>query len=434
MAIIFNSTNPVDDATWQGYHLRAVIPLANLTNPGFTTGQIRVTFELASTASAANCDSAFIGAGIASPVYDFDGSQVQLLFGGSPSNTGLGSGAIFTSDFVPFTFNFSTAVSLVIATHWSGTHADAAQATGTTNNEYFQNEVVGAEGQSAPTGSFILLAHAIDFVTLIEFQPNPLVNQVVIGGPTTTQIIPGQDLLGNVGLWVNQPTGYAYQLMRNGAVFQAGPWGVGPSYTVQPSDVGSVITLQVIAMNSSGSGAPAASMIYLVARGQPLVTSQALGTQRNNYGDSVGCGFTVGSASVTVSALGRWVVSGSSGSHLLFIADATGATIATATIHTSGLSAGYHYINIDQGYTTLQGDSFYYLQSVEAISGDFWYDVNTIPTIDSHFVYAGAFSRSGGVLTLSNTTGIFGPVNLLFYPVTPPPLGTPIQYSWDFSP
>ena len=69
----------------------------------------------------------------------------------------------------------------------------------------------------------------------------------------------GEVLTGKVGLWVNFPTGYAYQLLRNGAVFQAGPWGPGPTYTVQVSDIGSVLSLNVIASNSSGAGPVASS-------------------------------------------------------------------------------------------------------------------------------------------------------------------------------
>lgn len=69
----------------------------------------------------------------------------------------------------------------------------------------------------------------------------------------------GQVLTGKVGLWVNFPAGYAYQLLRNGAVFQAGQWGPGPTYTVQASDIGSVLSINVTASNSSGAGPVAVS-------------------------------------------------------------------------------------------------------------------------------------------------------------------------------
>jgi len=75
----------------------------------------------------------------------------------------------------------------------------------------------------------------------------------------------GQVLTGKVGLWVNFPTGYAYQLLRNAVVFQSGNWdGTGPTYTVQNSDIGQVISLKVIASNSSGAGPVASSPGVLI--------------------------------------------------------------------------------------------------------------------------------------------------------------------------
>jgi hypothetical protein len=80
-----------------------------------------------------------------------------------------------------------------------------------------------------------------------------------------TSAVHGQTLFGNVGLWVNQPTGYAYQFLRNGVVFQGGPWiAPDPSYTVQLSDVGTVITINVIASNSSGAGLAAQSTSVVI--------------------------------------------------------------------------------------------------------------------------------------------------------------------------
>jgi hypothetical protein len=87
-----------------------------------------------------------------------------------------------------------------------------------------------------------------------------------------TSAVPGQTLFGNVGLWVNGVTGYAYQLMRNGAVFQSGSWGSqDPSYTVQSSDVGTVITITVTASNSSGAGPPTQSVSVVITSPPPVL-------------------------------------------------------------------------------------------------------------------------------------------------------------------
>ncbi len=74
----------------------------------------------------------------------------------------------------------------------------------------------------------------------------------------------GQTIVGTVGLWVNGVLGYMYQLLRNGVVFQSGNWTDGQLYTVLASDVGSVLSLVVIAQNHNGSGPAATSAPLLV--------------------------------------------------------------------------------------------------------------------------------------------------------------------------
>ena len=74
------------------------------------------------------------------------------------------------------------------------------------------------------------------------------------------QAVPGDTLIGDVGLWVNGATGYNYQLDRNGIVFQFGAWGTGPTYLVQESDVGFVISITVFAINRNGTSLAANSI------------------------------------------------------------------------------------------------------------------------------------------------------------------------------
>ena len=82
--------------------------------------------------------------------------------------------------------------------------------------------------------------------------------------PGVPVIYPGQTIVGNVGLWVNGVLGYAYQLLRNGVVFQVGNWTTGDLYVVQPSDIGSVMSIWVTATNQNGAGPVARSAGVLV--------------------------------------------------------------------------------------------------------------------------------------------------------------------------
>jgi len=181
MAIIYTSVISSISGGWQGYSIRQAVGLVNITNPGFNTGQVRVTFLMSSGAASANLDACYIGAGIASPTYDFDGSQVQLFFGGAANKTGITGAVSFTSDFAPFTFNFSTAVSMLISTHWSGTEVDFQYdpTTGNNNTSYLLQSV-GTEGATAPSGSWggagDLPVNIIEFIPPVTIPANPFVN------------------------------------------------------------------------------------------------------------------------------------------------------------------------------------------------------------------------------------------------------------------
>lgn len=105
-----------------------------------------------------------------------------------------------------------------------------------------------------------------------------------------------------------------------------------------------------------------------------FITSSPSSSPRNNFDGGVGFGFTVGASNITVTELGRWVISGNSGSHLIKIVDAAGAIVGTgsATLNTSGLSVGYNYVSITP--LVLTAGNTYYLVSDEANGGDQWND------------------------------------------------------------
>src|SRR6266550_37588 len=153
---IFSVTNSHAEPGWQGQSERMPIPTALLTNPGFTIGKVRVSFTIASTTVGGSIDAAYVRTGIASPAYDFAATPVQLTFnGGQTSVTGINGAQTIVSDFVPFTFNFSTAVSLLVSTHYSGTHFDTGYSNpGGSGTYYWLGQAVGTEAQTAPSGTW----------------------------------------------------------------------------------------------------------------------------------------------------------------------------------------------------------------------------------------------------------------------------------------
>jgi hypothetical protein len=116
------------------------------------------------------------------------------------------------------------------------------------------------------------------------------------------------------------------------------------------------------------------------------------GTLRNDYGDFVGMHFQVSSTPIAVSKLGRMMVSGNSGSHLLKLVDAaTGNDLigGSVTINMGGGTPGqFKYASLATPIILTPG-SQYYLVSQESLSGDYWYDIDTTLTTTS----AGAVSE-----------------------------------------
>ena len=160
--------------------------------------------------------------------------------------------------------------------------------------------------------------------------------------------------------------------------------------------------------------------------GAPFVTAQSLGTLRNNFTGCVGFGFTAQSGPVTVTALGRWVVAGNSGSHTVYlIRDSPFTIVASAVVNTSGAPTGaYLYTAITPTVLPAGGES-YALISDETNAGDQWYDNDTTITTFSTTV-ASTVNGGSGNTTVPPTTGnaftngaspvTYGPVNLLFTP------------------
>jgi hypothetical protein len=127
----------------------------------------------------------------------------------------------------------------------------------------------------------------------------------------------------------------------------------------------------------------------------------------------------VGAADLRVSALGRWVVEGNSGSHTVKVVDAaTGNDVASAVVNTAGAPAGtFRYVDLSAPLTLRAGAS-YYLVSEETAGGDAWYDydtrlVTTSAATGTGAVYAFPATPANWVRGGSPGNG-FGPSSLLY--------------------
>ena len=117
----------------------------------------------------------------------------------------------------------------------------------------------------------------------------------------------------------------------------------------------------------------------------PFVTGQSLSTTiRINVSGWVGMKVTVGTNPIVVSQLGRWVLSGNTGTHTLkFVNAATGMDVpgGSCSIATSGAPVGFKYGAL-AAPITLAANTAYYLVSQEVSGGDKWYEANSTLTFD----------------------------------------------------
>ena len=114
-----NSPLPSTTSSWGNDTLRQAISVAGYSSDAPATGtKLRVTVQSGATLEG-GWDKLYIGHAAASgDTYDFDGTQVQLFFSGSPDGRIEAGGVSLTSD--PVTYAFDKTKPLVIGMHNSG--------------------------------------------------------------------------------------------------------------------------------------------------------------------------------------------------------------------------------------------------------------------------------------------------------------------------
>lgn len=121
---------------------------------------------------------------------------------------------------------------------------------------------------------------------------------------------------------------------------------------------------------------------FKYASGTAFVTTTTTGVRRNDYSGWVGFKFTTGNATVVVTELARWVVSGNTQTHAVRLVKASdGSVLGTVSIATAGAPAGaFKYASLSTS-VTLAANTAYYLMSQETSGGDYWHDgqYNSLP-------------------------------------------------------
>jgi hypothetical protein len=163
-ATLVNPTLSGSEAGFNNNTDRQTFAVATYSGGAPSTGtKIRVTFKAGSIGCMVA--AAYVGhaAGLGD-AYDFDGSQVQLLFSASAGFT-AGNNATQLSDEINFSFNKTKA--LVVSFYINGGADSVAQATGQGAN-YTRNYKINDDASTTNTSGYATDSGFIDFVDLIE--------------------------------------------------------------------------------------------------------------------------------------------------------------------------------------------------------------------------------------------------------------------------
>jgi len=239
-------------------------------------------------------------------------------------------------------------------------------------------------------------------------------------GGTATKTVVGNSQ--GVPSWV--------KLVRSGATFTgySSPDGTTwtQNFTTTISMASSVYVGLAVTSNLAANRATAQfDSISIPSPTTPFVTGETLGSLRGNYNGSLGFKFTVGSAPVTVGQLGRWVVSGNSGSHTVELVRASdSAVIGSVSVNTLGATPGAFTYTTLGTPVTLSANTAYYLVS-SGLGTDQWYDAGatTLTTTGSATINNAAYTTDGTTWNVGYST------NHSYIPVSfttiPTPTNTP---------
>ena len=141
-----------------------------------------------------------------------------------------------------------------------------------------------------------------------------------------------------------------------------------------------------------------------------------LGAIRNNYSGWVGTQFTVGSAALNVTSLGRLCVYGNASTHAVkFASVATGQDLpgGSAVLNMAGCTPGQFVYATLPAAIVLQAGASYYLVSMEVSGGDSWYDLGPVTTTSGASVTNSVYNN-GVWNTMAGASTAYVPPNFLY--------------------
>jgi len=223
---------------------------------------------------------------------------------------------------------------------------------------------------------------------------------------------------------------YKFKGTAVSGVLTASPYNFPLDTTTLPNGDGDLTAVATDSANNTGTSAPITltiSNVVSTPTGTAFIRSApaAGAALRNDYTGFVGGQFTVGGSALQVTQLGRWMVAGNSGTHIVKLIQFNGVDVPGGSVSLNLVSqtpGRYAYAPLASP-VTLAANAIYFLVTKESAGGDQWYDYSTVTTDPAATLNAPAFQQSNGAYTtLGVTAAAYGTPNFLFSTAT---VGTP---------
>ena len=346
----------------------------------------------------------------------------QVLSGGSATvSTAAGSAGsfLYANLTSPVTLNANTTYYIVSQETSGGdqwydinttiqTANVASETTGVWSPDGVTYNLYGSPDESYGPLNFLYSTATVSTAPMITQQPQ---NATIAVNGTATFTVGASG--GNLTYqwWSEAPAGTSFTQISG---------ATASSYTTPAEGLAASGTqYECVVTNNLGSATSnAVTLTVQTSTATAYVSSQTLGTLRNNFSGWVGMSVTVGNTPLTVTALGRMEVAGNTGNHTVQIVNASGQVLSggSATVSTAAGSAGsFLYANLTSP-VTLNANTTYYIVSQETSGGDQWYDINTtIQTANVASETTGVWSPDGVTYNLYGSSDeSYGPLNFLY--------------------
>ncbi len=424
--------------TYVPVDFRYVVPVTVTTNPGAAQLGISQTQQFTATVTGSgntavnwtiNPVVGTVAGGLYTAPSSISSSQTVTVTATSVADPSQSSSATVTLQ--PVVVTTAPPVATLLA---SQTQQFTATVTGTSNTAVNWTVSPSGAGGVSSTGLYTapLTIGATQTVTVTATSVadgSKFATSTITLSPPATPIITQQPqsasaTVGQTATFTVTATNaltYQWQSKPSGAgSFSNIPGANASTYTTPATTAGDNGT-QVLCVVSNGSGPATSNAATLsVVTGTHYVTSNVLGTARNNYTGWVGAAFTVGSSPLTVTSLGRMFASGNSGTHTVKIVNAAGVDVAggTTVIAMTGGTPGAFMYGALAASTTLNANTTYYILSLETLGADSWYDYSgtTVQTTNVAAVTGATYGGSAPYVTIPAPNHMFVPLDFLYVP------------------